>query len=109
MALVRYYLDEHVAEAVATGLRNRGIDVLTLSDAEMLGASDREHLSYAYEEGRVLVTYDDDFLRLADQTEEHAGVAFAPQGRSVGELVRGLTLIAEEMEAEEMEGHVEFL
>jgi hypothetical protein len=52
---------------------------------------------------------DDDFLRLADQTEEHAGVAFAPQGRSIGELVRGLTLIAEEMEAEEMEGHVEFL
>lgn len=109
MAAVRYYLDEHVAEAVATGLRNRGVDVLTLSEAGMLGASDREHFSYAYEEERVLVTYDDDFLRLADQTEEHAGVAFAPQGRSIGELVRGLTLIAEEMEAEEMEGHVEFL
>jgi len=109
MAAVRYYLDEHVAEAIATGLRNRGIDVLTLSEAAMLGASDREHFSYAYEEGRVLVTHDDDFLRLADQTGEHAGVAFAPQGRSIGELVRGLTMIAEEMEAEGMEGHVEFL
>lgn len=109
MAAVRYYLDEHVAEAVATGLRNRGIDVLTLSEAEMLGASDREHLAYAYEEGRVLVTYDDDFLRLADQIQEHAGVVFAPQGRSIGELVRGLTVIAEEMDAEEMEEHVEFL
>lgn len=109
MAAVRYYLDEHVAGAVATGLRNRGIDVLTLSEAGMLGASDREHFSFAYEEGRVLVTYDDDFLRLAAQTEEHAGVAFAPQGRSIGELVRGLALIAEVMEAEEMVGHVEFL
>ena len=109
MSVVRYYLDEHIAEAVATGLRNRGIDVLTLSEAGMLGASDREHFSYPHEEGLVLVTYDDDFLRLADQTEEHAGVAFAPQGRSIGELVRGLTLIAEELEAEEMEGHVEFL
>lgn len=109
MAAVRYYLDEHVAEAIATGLRNRGIDVLTLSEAGMLGASDREHFSYAHEEGLVLVTYDDDFLRLADQTEGHAGVVFAPQGRSIGELVRGLTLIAEELEAEEVEGHVEFL
>jgi len=75
----------------------------------MLGASDREHFSYAYEEGRVLVTHDDDFLRLVDQTGEHAGVVFAPQSRSIGELVRGLTVIAEEMEAEEMEDHVEFL
>jgi len=109
MAAVRYYLDEHVAEAVATGLRNRGIDVLTLSEAGTLGAGDREHFSYAYEEDRVLVTYDDDFLRLADQIDEHAGVAFAPQATSIGKLVRGRTLIAAEMEAEEMEGHVEFL
>ena len=43
MAVIRYYLDEHVAEAVATGLRSRGIDVLTLSEAGMLGASDKEH------------------------------------------------------------------
>jgi hypothetical protein len=52
MAAVRYYLDEHVAEAIATGLRNRGIDVLTLSEAAMLGASDREHFSYAYTDAR---------------------------------------------------------
>jgi hypothetical protein len=109
MGAVRYYLDEHIAEAIATGLRNRGIDVLTLIEAGMLGASDREHITYAYEEGRVLVTHGDDFLRLAAQTEEHAGVAFAPQSRSIGEMVRGLTVIVEEMEAEEMEGHVEFL
>jgi uncharacterized protein with PIN domain len=109
MAAVRYYLDEHIAEAVATGLRTRGIDVRTLSEAKMLGAADADHLAYAYEEGRVLVTYDEDFLRLAAQTEEHGGVAFAPQERSIGELVRGLALIAEEMEREEMEGHVEFL
>ncbi|MFB6278762.1 MAG: DUF5615 family PIN-like protein [Salinibacter sp.] len=109
MASVRYYFDEHVAGAVARGLRNRGIDVLTLGEAGMLGASDQEHFRYAYEEGRVLVTFDDDFLRLASETEQHAGVVFAPQGKAIGEMVRGLTLIAEALEAEEMEGHVEFL
>lgn len=36
MADVRYYLDEHIAEAVAKGLRRRGVDVLTLI-AEVLG------------------------------------------------------------------------
>ena len=55
------------------------------------------------------MTYDDDFLRLAAQTEKHAGVAFAPQEKAVGEMVRGLTLIAEGMEAEDMQGHIEFL
>lgn len=109
MAAVRYYLDEHVAGAVARELRNRGIDVLTLSEAGMLGASDREYFTYAHEEGRVRVTFDDDFLRLAAQTEQHAGVVFAPEGKAIGEMIRGLLLIAEVIEAEEMEGHVEFL
>lgn len=30
MASIRYYLDEHIAEAVAKGLRRRGVDVLSL-------------------------------------------------------------------------------
>lgn len=75
----------------------------------MLRASDREQFTYAYEGGRGLATYDDDVRQPADQTEEHAGVAVAPQDRSVAELVRGRPLVAEELEAEEVEGHVEFL
>ena len=45
MAAVRYYLDEHVAEGVATGLRNRGIDVLTLSEAGSLTPAREEEYS----------------------------------------------------------------
>lgn len=109
MASVRYYLDEHVAEAVAKGLRRRGIDVLTLTEAEMLGASDEEHFTFARGKERTIVTQDDDFLRFAAQASEHAGVVYLPQRRSIGETVRGLTLIAEVLDAEEMQGHVEFL
>jgi hypothetical protein len=31
---VKFYLDEHIPKAVAEGLRRRGIDVLTIQDAE---------------------------------------------------------------------------
>lgn len=51
MAAIRYYLDEHIAGAVAEGLRRRGIEVLTLTEAEMLGASDEEHFVFAREGG----------------------------------------------------------
>ena len=104
-----YHFDEHISGAVAKGLYSRGIDVLTLVDAEMLGASDEEHFAFAREEGRTIVTYDDDFLRLADQTSDHPGVVYAPQSRGVGEMVRGLALIADVLSPDEMRGHIEFL
>ena len=51
---IRFYTDEQVARAVARGLRQRGVDVLTVPEAGMMGASDREHLERARAEGRVL-------------------------------------------------------
>lgn len=35
----KFYTDEHVAKAVVKGLRQRGVDVLTVLEAGMLGAS----------------------------------------------------------------------
>ena len=46
---IRYLVDEHVAKAVATGLRKRGIDVVTLVDAGLLGAEDEDLLPFAAE------------------------------------------------------------
>jgi len=109
MAAIRYYLDEHIAGAVAQGLRRRGIEVLTLSEADMLGASDEEHITFAREESRTIVTHDEDFLRLAARAPDHAGVVYLPQRRSIGETVRGLVLIADVLGAEGMWGHIEFL
>jgi len=82
---------------------------LTLAQAEMLGAGDEKHFVFAREEGRTIVTHDDDFLRLAAQAADHAGVVYLPQRRSLGETVRGLALIAGVLDAEDMRRHVEFL
>jgi hypothetical protein len=38
---IKFYTDEHVSGAVVRGLRQRGVDVLTLVEAGMLGASAR--------------------------------------------------------------------
>lgn len=106
---VRFYLDEHVGHAIARGLRRRGIDVLTLVEAGMLGASDEDHLAFARRQHRVIVTHDEDFLRLAAEGVDHAGIVYAPQGRTIGALVQGLTLIAQVLTAEEMQGHIEYI
>jgi uncharacterized protein with PIN domain len=109
-APIRYLVDEHVATAVATGLRKRGVDVTTLAEAGLLGAEDADLLAFADEENRVMVTQDRDFLRLAAEAEEdHPGVAYAPQGRSIGELVRLLDLLAQVSDASEMRGRIEYI
>ena len=44
---VKFYTDEHSANAIAEGLRRRGVDALTTYEAGMLGASDEEQLAFA--------------------------------------------------------------
>jgi len=58
VAKIRYYTDEQVSRAVISGLRQRGVDVLSVPEAGKIGASDREQLAFALAEGRVLLTYD---------------------------------------------------
>ena len=109
MAKVRFYTDEHVSKAVVIGLRQRGADVLTVSEAGLLGASDEEHLRKAGAEGRIISTQDIDFLRLAAAGIEHTGIVHTSQVTTAGGIIRGLMLIYQVLEAEEMEGHIEYL
>jgi len=106
---IRYYTDEHVSRAVIGGLRQRGVDVLSVPEANRLGASDLEHLAFAFAEGRVLFTHDDDFLRLAAAGVRHAGIVYAHQRTSIGEIIRGLMLIYQTLDAEDLTDQVEYL
>ncbi len=109
MGRIRYYTDEHVSRAVIGGLRQRGVDVLSVPEASQLGASDLEHLAFAFAEGRVLFTHDTDFLRLAAAGVRHAGIVYAHQRTSVGEIIRGLMLIHQTLDAEDLVDQVEYL
>ncbi len=63
--MIRYHLDESVRTAIAVGLRSHGVDVTTTVEVGLLGAADEDHIAYALNEGRVIVTHDDDFVALA--------------------------------------------
>jgi len=106
---IRYYMDEHVPTAVTRGLRRRGVNVLTSPEADMLRATDQEHLRLATDQARVIFTQDDDFLRLDAQRREHAGIVYAPQQTPIGHMVRGLMLVYEVLTPDEMRNHVEYL
>ena len=106
---VKFYTDEHVAQAVVSGLRRRGIDVLSVPEAAMMGARDEEHLDFADLRNRVVFTQDEDFLVLHASGISHAGIAYAPQGTAVGPIIRGLVLIHQILTPEEMRNHLEFI
>ena len=106
---IGFYMDENVPSAVTHGLRLRGVEVVTTQDAGLIGASDEAQLNLAASQDRVLFSQDADFLGLHQQGLAHAGLAYAPQWMSIGDLVRGLLLIHDVLTPEEMRGRVEFL
>lgn len=107
---IRYHLDESVNHAVAAGLRRRGVDVTTATDAGLLGVDDKDQLAFAQANGRVSVSHDSDFLRLAAAGLGHSGVAYCHQrDRTIGQIVTALVRLWRTRTGEEMQGQVIFL
>lgn len=107
---IRYHLDEQIQSVIARELRLQGIDVTTTVEAQLRTESDESQLAFASREGRVLVTYDDDFLKLATIYSNHSGIAYChPNKYSIGQIKEMLLLMYEVFTSEEMMGRVEFL
>ena len=66
-------------------------------------------LAQARAEATVLITYDPDFLRLHADGAPHAGIVYGTPDMSIGVVIGGTLLIAEVLDADEMNNHVEFL
>jgi predicted nuclease of predicted toxin-antitoxin system len=104
-----FHMDENVSSAISRGLRQRGIDVTTSPEIGLLSVSDEGQLEFAFSQNRVLFTQDRDFLRLHNSGVEHAGIIYCiKSSRSISEIVRGLVLVWELLEPEDMHRHVEF-
>ena len=106
---LKFHLDESVSNAIAQGLRMRGIDVTTSPDEGLIGASDEEQLAYALSQGRVIFTFDDDFLVLSAMGLEHCGIIYSHQRQSIGKIISNLVLIWECLEPDYIYKNVEFL
>jgi uncharacterized protein with PIN domain len=111
---VGLYMDVHVHRAITTGLRLRGVDVLTAQEDGYRRAVDDVLLDRATELQRVLFTQDEDLLAEAKrrqmQSVPFAGVIYAHQLRiTIGRCVQDLELIASAAYPEEMANRVEYL
>ncbi|MEP7293363.1 MAG: DUF5615 family PIN-like protein [Chloroflexota bacterium] len=110
MSKIRFYLDENVQVEVAPQLVQHGIEAVSVKTLEKLGDSDTNHLQRAIAMGYVLCTYDQDFLRLAAEGADHAGIVFGEQYQAtIGGWVRKLCQLHSETSAEEMIGQVRFV
>jgi predicted nuclease of predicted toxin-antitoxin system len=107
-------MDHHVPAAITSGLRARGIDVLTAFEDGTAECEDDALLQRATEMGRVLFSQDRDLLAIARRWQHSArpfaGVVYAHQlGITIGQAIKDLELIAAVCEPEDMENWIEFL
>jgi len=111
---VALYMDEHVHRAFTTGLRLRGIDVLTAQDDGRRHVPDDLLLDRATKLGRILFSQDEDLLAEANRRHRagipFTGVVYAHQLHvSIGICVRELELIAKIAKPEDLADRVEYL
>ncbi len=104
---------ECVDARLVAGLRRRGIDVLTVGDAGLLGCSDERQLAQARTLGRVVLSGDQDFLTLAHRCARESipfpGLIFILPKSAVGDVIRAVALVADLSSPEEIAGWIEWV
>jgi predicted nuclease of predicted toxin-antitoxin system len=106
---IRFHLDEHMDPDIAVGLRRAGIDVTTTREAGLESQQDVAQLSFAQSQGRVMVTDDRDFLRLASRSSDHSGIVYCRRTlHSTGDILKFLILLHGVSDPVEMRGRVEY-
>jgi hypothetical protein len=107
---IRYFLDQHFPRSVSQGLRRHGIDVLTAQEAGRCGVPDPDQPAFATAEGRILVTFDADFLALHQSGVPHAGIAWCPERKyGMGQLIQAWLLVHGVLDRDAMRNHLEHL
>ena len=111
---IKLYMDHHVRRAVTTGLRLRGIDVLTAFEDHFHELEDTDLLDRAGKLNRVLFTQDEDLLVEAARRQRQGipfnGVIYAHQPSiTVGACIEDLELLARITEPAEFMNWVQYL
>jgi hypothetical protein len=112
--MIGFYTDECVRGQIISGLRKRGIDLITAVEDGQAGTADSAILDRATVLGRVLYTEDDDFLLVTAERQEagihFSGVVYAhPILVSIGVAIEHLGIIATLAEAAELDDLVTYL
>ena len=115
MAYPPLYTDEGVDGAVVRGLRSLGWDVVRAIDVHPAGTSDVVHFKSAAEMGRLLVSNDQDMLKIAARWLRD-GIAFPGlifwfpgKYQRVGDILRAFAATAAQAEITPGRSWVKFL
>jgi hypothetical protein len=108
------YMDHHVPWAVTSALRQRGHDVLTADEDHAAEQEDEALLERATNSGRMIVTQDAGFHRLASEWRKQGrtffNIIYSPQERlTIGEFIEWLELVATTLGEDEIRNQVIFL
>lgn len=109
MPNIKFLMDVHVHSGITSGLRRRGIEVLTCQEALLSTATDNEIVEFAHLLNWVIFTQDSDFLKICSEQSEHKGLVYSHKQNDVGRIIRGLMLVSEILEASDMINHIEFI
>ena len=102
--------DEHIRYEIIEGLERQGIDAVSVQRMGLDATDDTLILAVAQQQGRIMYTGDDDFLRIGSSGVQHAGVFYHhPRKYSIGEAIGAAALACRVLSADEMLNRVEFL
>ena len=111
--MVRLYMDENVRAQITQGLRNRGVDIVTVQEDGLSGKPDGAILDRSTELGRVLYSEDEDLLAEASSRQSaglpFAGVVYGHQRVAVGQCIESLEVIAQAGEADDCQDRVVYI
>lgn len=113
---IRLYLDHNADPDIARDVRRDGYDAVWASEVGNERAADEDHLRWATDHGRAILTHDIRDFRMLDRAwgargESHRGIILAetPPELSLGELIRRLRRLLETVSADEIVNQVIFL
>src|SRR4051812_19763510 len=97
--------DEHIDAAVVEGLKNRGVDVVSVAERALRQTDDEIILQAAIAEQRVIITCDTDFARLHSEWMtmgiNHSGIILWRAKLRIGEAIRSIWRILSNTSAED--------
>jgi len=101
--------DEHVKRAYVSALRANGFEVLAVAAGDRAGREDRTHLVTSHERDCVVLTNDDDFVRLGQQHTHGGIIYYRDQSHRPGEVVTAIRRIDRQFDPGQMHEHIEWL
>ena len=112
--LPRLYFDEDADARLARALRQRGYNVETTVEADLLGAMDEEQLAYAASQQRALVTHNVRHFpgihaRWVEAGQGHWGIIVLIGYAAIGVWLRRMEHLWRRFAAAELRNHLWFL